>query len=99
MSRLNTIISIGKINYSGRREGGIMGSVLSIAVVTGNPKPASRTLGVATAVAGLLAELGASVPTRALYVTEPQLPELATVVTAWAEIALPQLRQALNQTA
>jgi FMN reductase len=47
----------------------------------------------------LLVELGASVPTRALYVTEPQLPELATVVTAWAEIALPQLRQALNQTA
>ena len=32
-----------------------MGSVLSIAVVTGNPKPASRTLGVATAVARALA--------------------------------------------
>jgi FMN reductase len=36
-----------------------MSSVLSIAVVTGNPKPASRTLGVASAVARALAsELG-----------------------------------------
>jgi FMN reductase len=173
---------------------GIMGSVLSIAVVTGNPKPASRTLGVATAVARaladgldgaardplvvdlaehaaslfdpgaaelselnrqvaasdlliaasptykasytgmlkaffdrygnnglagvtavpvmtgawaghllaaevhlrpLLVELGASVPTRALYVTEPQLPDLDEVIAAWAETALPQLRRAL----
>jgi FMN reductase len=179
-------------------ENGIMGSVLSIAVVTGNPKPASRTLGVATAVARalagglggagdgplvvdlaghaaslfdpgaaelselvrqvaasdvlvaasptykasytgmlkaffdrygnnglagvtavpvmtgawaghllaaevhlrpLLVELGASVPTRALYVTEPQFPDLDAVVAAWTETALPQLRRALNQTA
>jgi len=46
----------------------------------------------------LLVELGASVPTRALYVTEPQLPDLDAVVAAWAETALPQLRQTLNQT-
>src|SRR6185437_3237396 len=178
-------------------KGGIMSTVLSIAVVTGNPKPASRTLGVATAVARalagglggagdgplvvdlaehaaslfdpgaaelseltrqvaasdvliaasptykasytgmlkaffdrygnnglagvtavpvmtgawaghllaaevhlrpLLVELGASVPTRALYVTEPQIPDLDAVVAGWAETALPQLRQTLNQT-
>ena len=174
-----------------------MGNVLSIAVVTGNPKPASRTLGVATAVARaladglggageplvidlaehaaslfdpdaaelselvrqvaasdvlvaasptykasytgmlkaffdrygsnglagvtavpvmtgawaghllaaevhlrpLLVELGASVPTRALYVTEPQLPDLDAVVAAWAETALPVLRRALPHPA
>jgi len=174
-----------------------MGGVLSIAVVTGNPKPASRTLGVAQAVARalagglggtgeplvidlaehaaslfdpdaaelselvrqvaasdvlvaasptykasytgmlkaffdrygnnglagvtavpvmtgawaghllaaevhlrpLLVELGASVPSRALYVTEPQLPDLDAVVAAWAETALPQLRRALSNPA
>ena len=174
-----------------------MGSVLSIAVVTGNPKPASRTLGVAQAVARaladglggageplvvdlaghaaslfdpgaaelselvrqvaasdvlvaasptykasytgmlkaffdrygsnglagvtavpvmtgawaghllaaevhlrpLLVELGASVPTRALYVTEPQLPDLDAVVAGWAETALPQLRRTLPHPA
>jgi FMN reductase len=47
----------------------------------------------------LLVELGASVPTRALYVTEPQLPELGTVVAAWAETAIPQLRRALSNPA
>lgn len=175
-----------------------MGSVLSIAVVTGNPKPASRTLGVATAVARalagglgragdgplvvdlaehagslfdpgaaelsrltaqvaasdlliaasptykasytgmlkaffdrygnlglagvtavpvmtgawaghllaaevhlrpLLVELGASVPTRALYVTEPQLDNLDDVVASWAETALPLLQRALTKPA
>jgi FMN reductase len=173
-----------------------MGSVLSIAVVTGNPKPASRTLGVAIAAARaladrlgggeqlvvdlaehagslfdpgaaelselnrqvaasdlliaasptykasytgmlkaffdrygnnglagvtavpvmtgawaghllaaevhlrpLLVELGASVPTRALYVTEPQLADLDAAVAAWAEAALPQLSRALAQPA
>jgi FMN reductase len=183
-----------------------MGSVLSIAVVTGNPKPASRTLGVATAVARvlggglggaaggadggphseplvvdlaehagslfdpdaaelteltrkvaasdlliaasptykasytgmlkaffdrygnhglagvtavpvmtgawaghllaaevhlrpLLVELGASVPIRALYVTEPQLADLEKVVASWADTALPPLRRALARPA
>jgi FMN reductase len=47
----------------------------------------------------LLVELGASVPTRALYVTEPQLPDLDAAIAAWAETALPQLRRALNQPA
>src|SRR5262249_54070105 len=47
----------------------------------------------------LLVELGASVPTRALYVTEPQLPDLDAVVAAWAETALPQLRRALSNPA
>jgi FMN reductase len=45
----------------------------------------------------LLVELGATVPTRALYVTEPQLPDLDETVTTWAETALPHLRKALTQ--
>jgi FMN reductase len=43
----------------------------------------------------LLVELGASVPTRALYVTEPQLADLEKVVASWAETALPRLRRAV----
>ena len=43
----------------------------------------------------LLVELGASVPSRALYVTEPQLADLDTVVASWAETALPLIRRAL----
>lgn len=37
----------------------------------------------------LLVELGASVPSRALYVMEAQFDDLGTVVDAWAETAHP----------
>jgi FMN reductase len=43
----------------------------------------------------LLVELGASLPTRGLYVVESQLHELDGVVTGWARSALPQLVRAL----
>lgn len=39
----------------------------------------------------LLVELGASVPTRGLYVLENQIDEIDEVVAAWAETALPLL--------
>ncbi|MEZ5408313.1 MAG: NAD(P)H-dependent oxidoreductase [Acidimicrobiales bacterium] len=39
----------------------------------------------------LLVELGASVPTRGLYVLESQVDELDSVVAAWAETATPLL--------
>ncbi len=44
----------------------------------------------------LLVELGASVPSRSLYVTEPELPELYRVVGAWAVAAVPRLAAALG---
>jgi FMN reductase len=44
----------------------------------------------------LLVELGASVPTRGLYVTEQQFGDLDTVIRAWAEIAGPILARALS---
>lgn len=39
----------------------------------------------------LLVELGATVPTRGLYVLESQLPELDNVLERWAEEATPAL--------
>ena len=43
----------------------------------------------------VLVELGASLPTRGLYVTEAQLPELDEVVAAWLAEAAPRLRAAV----
>jgi FMN reductase len=43
----------------------------------------------------LLVELGASAPTRGLYVTEPQLEDLDQVVGAWAVAARPLIERAL----
>jgi FMN reductase len=44
----------------------------------------------------LLVELGASVPTRGLYVTEAELPDLDGVVAGWAADAVPLVRRALG---
>ncbi len=45
----------------------------------------------------LLVELGASVPTRGLFVTEQQFDELDTVIGAWAATAAPRLDAALRR--
>ncbi len=44
----------------------------------------------------LLVELGASTPTRGLYVTEQQFDDLDAVVRPWAEVAGPILARALS---
>jgi FMN reductase len=44
----------------------------------------------------LLVELGATVPTRGLYVTEAELSELETVVAQWASTELALVRQAVK---
>jgi FMN reductase len=44
----------------------------------------------------LLVELGASTPTRSLYVTEPQFDDLDTVIDAWADSASPLVARALT---
>jgi len=44
----------------------------------------------------LLVELGASAPTRSLYVTEAQLTDLSQVVGAWAADAVPILERQLG---
>ena len=44
----------------------------------------------------LLVELGAAVPSRGLYVTEPEFGELTGPIGRWAEAAIPLLRPALR---
>jgi FMN reductase len=43
----------------------------------------------------LLVEIGATVPTRGLYVTEDRLGEVSAVIDAWLQEAGPRLRTAL----
>jgi FMN reductase len=43
----------------------------------------------------VLVELGATLPTRGLYVTESQLPDLDEVVAAWVTDAAPRVRAAV----
>jgi FMN reductase len=44
----------------------------------------------------LLVELGASIPARGLYVTEPQFDDLDTIIAAWAVKAKPLIDGALS---
>jgi FMN reductase len=46
----------------------------------------------------LLVELGASVPSRGLYVLESQLDELASVVDAWAVAAVPLIAAVVERS-
>jgi FMN reductase len=43
----------------------------------------------------VLVELGATLPTRGLYVTEAELDEVGVTITTWLDAAGPALRQAL----
>jgi FMN reductase len=72
---------------------GLAGSV-AVPVMTGGS--AGHTLAAEVHLRPLLVELGAAVPTRALYVTEPELPEVDAVVRKWAADAVPLLRRALG---
>jgi len=44
----------------------------------------------------VLVELGATVPARGLYVTEPEFGKLDAVIAAWAQTAVPLIRRALS---
>jgi len=44
----------------------------------------------------VLVELGASVPSRGVYVTEPEFADLDAAVAKWAEHAVPLVTRALN---
>jgi FMN reductase len=44
----------------------------------------------------VLVELGATVPARGLYVTEPEFADLEAAVAGWAEAAVPLIRRALG---
>jgi FMN reductase len=68
--------------------------VTVIPVMTG--AGAHHALAVEVHLRPVLVELGATLPTRGLYVTEGDLPEAGVAITAWLEGAGPQLRQALH---
>ena len=56
---------------------------------------AGHALAVEVHLRPVLVELGATVPARGLYVTEPELPELDAAVARWAATAIPLIRGAL----
>jgi FMN reductase len=67
--------------------------VTVIPVMTGGS--AHHALAVEVHLRPVLVELGATLPTRGLYVTEGELEEAGLVITTWLEAAGPPLRQAL----
>jgi FMN reductase len=56
---------------------------------------AAHSLAVEVHLRPVLVELGATVPARGLFVTEPELAELDAAVTRWAASAVPLIRGAL----
>jgi FMN reductase len=71
---------------------GLAGTV-AVPVMTGSW--AGHTLAVEVHLRPVLVELGATVPARGLYVTEPDIDEPDAVVAAWAETAIPLIRGAV----
>jgi FMN reductase len=64
-----------------------LAGVTAIAVMTGGWP--GHLLAVEVHLRPVLVELGASVPSRGLYVTEPELADLGKAVGKWAEAAIP----------
>ena len=71
---------------------GLAGTV-AVPVMTGGS--AGHSLAVEVHLRPVLVELGATVPARGLYVTEPELADLDAVVARWAATAVPLIRGAL----
>ena len=71
---------------------GLAGTI-AVPVMTGGW--AGHLLAVEVHLRPVLVELGATVPARGLYVTEPELPELDAAVGKWATAAIPLIRGAL----
>jgi FMN reductase len=75
---------------------GLAGTV-AVPVMTGGW--AGHSLAVEVHLRPVLVELGAVVPARGLYVTEPELGELDAVVAKWAATAIPLIRAAAGGSA
>jgi FMN reductase len=71
---------------------GLAGTV-AVPVMTGGW--AGHMLAVEVHLRPVLVELGATVPARGLYVTEPELAQLDAAVSKWAQNAIPLIRRAL----
>jgi FMN reductase len=72
---------------------GLAGTV-AVPVMTGGW--AGHMLAVEVHLRPVLVELGATVPARGLYVTEPELGQLDAAVSKWAQNAIPLIRRALT---
>jgi FMN reductase len=57
---------------------------------------ATHALAVEVHLRPVLAEIGASLPTRGLYVTAADLPQLDDVISEWLAHAGPTLRRAMS---
>jgi FMN reductase len=70
-----------------------LAGVAVVPVMTG--AGAQHALAVEVHLRPVLVELGATLPTRGIYVTEAELPETDLVIETWLHTAGPQLRQAV----
>jgi FMN reductase len=77
-----------------RYGGNGLAGVTAIGVMTGGW--AGHLLAVEVHLRPVLVELGATVPARGLYVTEPELADLPSAVAKWSAPALPLIRAAVN---
>ena len=89
-----------KASYTGmlkafldRYGGNGLAGTIAVPVMTGGR--AGHSLAVEVHLRPVLVELGATVPARGLYVTEPELGALDAAVASWAAAAIPLIRGAL----
>ena len=71
-----------------------LAGVVAVPVMTGGW--AGHLLAVEVHLRPVLVELGATVPARGLYVTEPEFGNLDAAIAKWAESAVPLIRRALK---
>jgi FMN reductase len=71
-----------------------LAGVVAVPVMTGGW--AGHSLAVEVHLRPVLVELGATVPARGLYVTEPELADLDASVAKWAAAAVPLIRSAVG---
>jgi FMN reductase len=90
-----------KASYTGllkafldRYGGNGLAGVTAIGVMTGGWP--GHLLAVEVHLRPVLVELGATIPSRGLYVTEPELADLGQAVAAWAESAIPLIVRSLG---
>jgi FMN reductase len=67
-----------------------LAGVLAVPVMTGGW--AGHTLAVEVHLRPVLVELGATVPARGLYVTEPELTDVDAAIAGWVAAAVPLIR-------
>jgi FMN reductase len=71
-----------------------LAGVVAVPVMTGGWP--GHLLAVEVHLRPVLVELGATVPARGLYVTEPEFGNLDAAIAKWAESAVPLIRRALT---